>query len=74
MQAQAEQAKMQADQAMAQGTAGAAPPVPAKQTGTQNASPPGTNSSSVKLSVDIDELVLAAERLFDVQPTLQDDL
>lgn len=73
MQQQADLAKQQADGAAAQGAPapGAAPPAPKKQTGTQNAAPPG---ETVKLSMDIDELVMAAERLFDVQPTLGDDL
>jgi hypothetical protein len=72
MQQQADLAKQQADGATAQGApAPGAPPAPKKQTGTQNAAPPG---ETVKLSMDIDELVMAAERLFDVQPTLGDDL
>lgn len=78
MQAQQAQLKMQ-QQAQADAQQQAPPdpnappavPKPPKQMGDKNAAPSAPN---VKLSMDIDEMVMAADRLFKVSSELGDDL
>lgn len=75
MQQQQDQLKAQQEQAAAQAQQPPAdpnaPPTPPKQSGSQNAA---SSAPNVKLSADIDDLVEAANRLFQVQPELGDEM